>query len=192
MNTVKYVGPEITSDATLAELCGTPDHHLQVYCSWEQGTIDIEAVRDGCTSYSGDEYNGHAESWRVDILSAMDTWSMVKELTPIVAQLHAAHSTEWDGNNHVARYSLGDDELDSLRSAAHDIISEARQDAVGGVWDAADYCEADPPVVDSNTDLDELAAELQSAAHQDGIHLHCIHMYLEELLETNTSNPDEA
>jgi len=182
MNKVKYIGPEIKDDATLAELCGRTDHHLQVYISWEDATIDIDAVRDGDTSYTGSEYYGHAWSHAVDILSADDTRLLIKKLTPIVETMHAAHHSEWDGSNYRAEFDLPETEREDLIHAAERVITEARIDPVGGIWGAGEFCDKNPPEVTVDSDLEAMAAELQREAHANEIHLIDIEEYLDELL----------
>lgn len=181
MSKVKYIGPEIKNDATLAALQGRPDYHLIIRLDWENATISIEDRPDHDRSWTVREHHGHEWTHSLDILSRDDAVLLIDALRPLVQQMHDAYSSEWDGSNHVATFGLDEDEREGLVHEIERTITEARVDAVGGVWDAADYLAAAPPEMHDDTDMDALAIELQADAHDDGIHLHDLDDYLEAL-----------
>jgi hypothetical protein len=122
-------------------------------------------------------------------MSAADFATMIKALLPMVNKMADAYSSEWNGSNHVADFDMDYDTKEDLSHEIESTITGARFDSVGGIWDAGQYCEADPPDVDGcdNSDLKVIAAEIQGDAHCDGIHLHDIEEYLEELRSEATN-----
>jgi hypothetical protein len=179
----RYVGPVISDDATMAALCGSPHYWLELEIDWEHRTIDITARHNSNTSWTMREHHGHASTFELPILVRDDALSLIAALRQVVGRVADTYRSEWDGRNHVARWSHSEDEHDELLHEIHIMIQNARYTPAGGVWDAADYLEADPPRVPATTtdeQLQELEARLQGEAHDCGVHLHDLDEYLEQ------------
>ena len=182
MTTAKYIGPEITTDYAMAELCDSPEWHCELCIDWENRTIDLDSVHSSSNSWTVREHHGHENTYRVEMMVADEFAAMIKALIPLVNTVADAYDSEWDGSNHVATFDGID--KDGLTHEIEIKIESARYMAVGGIWDAGQYCEADPPEVaaDASSEwIETKAVEIQSDAHDNGIHLHDIEEYLSEL-----------
>lgn len=186
----QYIGPEITTDYTLAELCGTPTFRLEVYLDWEERTIDIWDRPESDRSWTAREHHGHAWAHTLPLLTRADALALIELLMVAVDEIAETYSSEWDGSNHVARWACGHDEHEERLYRLEQMIHDSPVNPCGGLWDAADWADPAPPTVSASTtdaELEALAAELQDEAHHEGIHLHGVDEYLEGLRSEATT-----
>jgi len=128
------------------------------------------------------------------------------ELRLLLADVHAGHTVEWDGSNHVGRLT------DSAKDAS--ILAEWHLDAVAAnpdnlaqVWDAADYLQAvehvtsggiaigDDWLVTAETSeeaLEVLCCEIEEAAQADGVLLTGLSEHLQDLQQRAREEAEEA
>lgn len=178
----QYVGPEIVDDTTLAELQGDYNHYLVVECDFENATIDIYSTHNSQrNTWTVREHHGHVKCYRLEILSARDVRALIIELSAIVDLVHAAHDTEWNGQNHVAVYGWDAHTHQDYLYSIELTICNARTEEVGGLWDPAEWFEIEPPQLLDGESIEAAAARLQCAAHCDGVHLIDLEEYLNDL-----------
>lgn len=182
--TVRYTGPDLDADHTLAELVGLPTWRLVLLCDWGAHTMAFDSRLASDNAVPMDEWHGHAQAFDVPIMNKADAVQLIAELTPLVGRVCDGYRSEWNGSNHVARFTDGALEaLEDLDRAIQD-WQPTHIDGAGDLWDAADWFQAEPPTVDASatdTDLAALEAKLQADAHADGLHLHSLDCYLEGL-----------
>jgi len=182
--TVRYAGPGLDADHTLAELVGNPRWRLVLVCDWGERTMIFCTRLASDRSVPGDEWHGHAQAFDVPIMGKVDAVALVAELTPLVGRVCDGYASEWSGSNHVGRFTADAREaLEELEHAIH-VFRPDRGPAAGELWAAVDWLEASPPEVTAtatDSDLESLAKELQTTAHYEGVHLHGVDEYLEEL-----------
>lgn len=116
--------------------------------------------------------------WRVpsDVSgAAMIAFLQSDEARTLLERVHAGHTVEWDGNNHVGRLS-GDAREASEEFAALVDRELQTETARVSVWRAGDWLFASgnnslSDVWPSGQSLDEAEAELEASAKRDGCYL---------------------
>ncbi len=194
---IRYVGPNLETDTTLAELVGNPHHHLEIVADFGEREIHYRAVHEAdANSTPAREWHGHARSWIVPIMTRSDAEAVVGHLRPLVAKACAGYTDEWDGSNQVARFTDDAREaLDEIGMYLDDLPVTGRLTPAGGLWDAADWLQAEPPEVSpvaTDAELEALAGELQDAAHYEGVHVHDLEEYLQARRDELQAEPLEV
>jgi hypothetical protein len=186
-NTITYTGPELDSDATLAIYADNPNWTLELSCDFGRREIGFDRRHEvDQHTTTAREWHGHARSWRVPIMVKADAQMVVDRVRGLMTRVCAGYSSEWDGSNHVARFTdAAQETLDEIDRYVENLEHTGRLTAAGGLWSAADWFEAEPPPEvwpdDTDADLEALADELQAEAHDEGVHVHDLEEYLREM-----------
>lgn len=143
----------------------------------------IEMTEDGDVSadYSGEIGNAvpmhvwHGRTLRWSVPAAVKGEALADfieqpDVYELLGRIHAGHSVEWDGSNHVGQLDedaqSASDELERL------IESELDDGATVETWDTEEWLFSSAALIDcwpSDTDLDEAAANLESDAQSDNV-----------------------
>jgi hypothetical protein len=137
-----------TTTLTLTDSVLSPAALAPLYCRYERQTSPqrayVELTEEGRVSadYSGEIGNStpatvwHNRTLRWAVPSAISgaaLTELVQEILPLLERVHAGHSVEWDGSNHVGR-------LDADADEAHDEIERVIE---SGAWDETNVVEVD-------------------------------------------------
>jgi hypothetical protein len=82
-------------------------------------------------------YHRRTLRWRIPALTADAANALLDELLPQMETIVAGYSCEWDGNNHVGRYT--DEAANAIEAVAGMLESRSFDGHVIEVWDAADW-----------------------------------------------------
>ena len=160
-----------------------------------QRTIEVIQRLADDRSHTAREHYGHELSLRIEPQSRADFAWLMELVVPKVAALCSRYSSEWDGSNHVARWTYEEAAMDIQHDLENIVHSHTRSDApAGSLWDAGDWLDASQPEVAATaTDeqLKAMAQEIMDEAHADGIHLYGLDEYLERLRDEAREEADE-
>ena len=110
-------------------------------------------------------YHGHDRRWGIPCLIADAANDLLDEISPLAQRVLDGYTSEWDGNNHVARLS---DDAQAAEDEIERLIDDLRVDETNGISDADAgewLTETDPAITAQTTD-EEIAA-LAEQAEQD-------------------------
>jgi hypothetical protein len=162
---------------TTHSVTGTELHHrypsqtspqgVAVYLDCETGDLSAETNPEIGNAVPVREYHGHVLAWTIPALKAGPANDLLAEIEPLAERVCDGYSSEWDGNNHVARF---DDDAREAIEAIEALCERAVSDAENGdglnVWEASDWfggvgslaMQADALGITADTTDEELAA----------------------------------
>lgn len=129
-----------------------------------------------------DVHHGHRERWTIPALLPAAANELMADIAPLAERACAGYSSEWDGHNHVAKFS---DDAESARDAIGSLVERCNWDAAddddtANVWDASDWYQcvsvdgiaSDLGITAETTDaeLDAIIDRERAAAAADGVH----------------------
>lgn len=171
----------------ISEVRGT-DLHLQypgqhrpqscfVELDCRDGRLSAEADPEIGNASPVDVHHGHRQRWTIPTLRAKAANGLLVEIVPLAERVCCGYRSEWNGSNHVARFT------DDATMAIEQIASLCDAADHGGalvVWTAADWFAVDGNLesqakqlgitaATTDEELDAIAKRVLSAAKSDDV-----------------------
>lgn len=171
----------------ISEVCGA-DLHLQypgqnrpqscfVELDCRDGRLSAEADPEIGNASPVDVHHGHRQRWTIPALKAQAANALLAEIAPLADRVCAGYSSEWNGSNHVARFTA--DAAETIEEIAS-LCDAADPGDVVVVWAAADWFGVDGNLESqakalgitaaaTDEELDAIAKRVLSAAKSDDV-----------------------
>ena len=163
-------------------------------------------------------YHGHEQRFAIPCLTADVANALMEEIAPIAQRVVDGYEFDWDGNNHVAKFT------DDAQAAIEEIagicdakIEDADEMDTVQAWDAADYWDAVTYQRDENgkqanadhavtvkiqnigtitakttdAEMAEMEKKMDAVADEDGVFCDGTDKYLEDLRKMCIDNTEE-
>jgi hypothetical protein len=132
--------------------------YVQLDCETGKLTADYNGEIGNAVPFA--VWHGLRLRWAIPPLKAGAANRLLEALVPIAEKIVAGFSREWDGSNHVGRYTEAADEaIEDAREVCRDFGGD--DDAIQS-WDAADWLLDTPKGLTAETTDEELAALAES------------------------------
>jgi len=182
---------EITDPLDIARFCGDPNWTPYLCVDWEHGTIEIESRHESQNGTSFHEWHGHSDSWKLPLVDAEQIRDAVEGCLPVIQAAAEQYYSDWDGNNHIAKFrdeveheddtpwGEADPDYGARRAAQRKIeLALAYLEHAGSAWfwDAGDWFQYSDPVakeygitpLSTDADLDAIAEKMVKSSAEHG------------------------
>lgn len=109
-----------------------------VFLSCDTGNLGASSsphIGGGC---SPRQFHGHEQTWTIPLLTDEAASELLREIKPLAHLVCRGYSSEWDGSNHVARFTKSAAKaIERIRKLCE--LAGSHESELLQVWDAADW-----------------------------------------------------